>query len=128
RTLLAQMGRPIVLATVTTIIGFLSFLSSPLAAVRSFGAFTALGLLFCLFWSLMVGPASLALLPPRVLRRPGAKTAGTASSDQFRRWFAPLYNAPRRTLAILAGASLLASLGIVRLQVQDSWLSGFALG
>ena len=128
RTLLAQMGRPIVLATVTTIIGFLSFLSSPLAAVRSFGAFTALGLLFCLFWSLMVGPASLALLPPRVLRRPGAKTADTASSDRFRRWFTPLYGAPRRTLAILAGASLLASLGIVRLQVQDSWLSGFAPG
>ncbi len=126
RTLVGQMARPIVLATVTTIIGFLSFLSSPLEAVRSFGAFTALGLLFCLFWSLMVGPASLALLPPRLLRRP--VRSQTASSDRFRRWFAPLYQAPRRTLAVLLGATLLASLGIVRLQVQDSWLSGFAPG
>jgi uncharacterized protein len=126
RTLMAQMARPIVLATVTTIIGFLSFLSSPLEAVRSFGAFTALGLLFCLFWSLMVGPASLALLPPRVLRRPARRDAGP--SDRFRRWLTPLYRVPRRTLAVLAGATLLVSLGIVRLQVQDSWLSGFAPG
>ena len=36
------------LATLTTIIGFLSFLSSPLVAVRSFGAFAGVGLLFCL--------------------------------------------------------------------------------
>jgi uncharacterized protein len=126
RTLLSQMGRPIVLATVTTIVGFLSFLSSPLEAVRSFGAFTALGLLFCLFWSLMVGPASLALLPPRLLRRPARPNA--APTDRFRRLFVPLFRAPRRTLAVLAGATLLASLGLVRLQVQDSWLSGFAPG
>lgn len=126
RVLLGQMGRPIVLATITTIIGFLSFVSSPLAAVRSFGGFAAFGLVFCLFWSLMVGPASLALLPPRVLRRPGAKESGP--SDRFRRLFVPLFRAPGRTLAVLVGMTLLVSLGIVRLQVQDSWLSGFAPG
>jgi uncharacterized protein len=126
RLLLSQMSRPIVLATVTTIIGFLSFLSSPLVAVRSFGAFAAFGLLFCLFWSLMVGPASLALLPPRFLRRPVSR--GIASSDRFRRFFAPLYGSPRRTLAALALATLLVSLGTLRLRVQDSWLGGFAPG
>lgn len=129
RTLLAQMGRPIVLATVTTIIGFLSFLSSPLVAVRSFGAFAAVGLLFCLFWSLMVGPASLALLSPRALRRPVHESGvSDGPSERSRRFFAPLYRAPRRTLAVLTGATLLVSLGIVRLQVQDSWLGGFAPG
>jgi hypothetical protein len=126
RVLLSQMSRPVVLATLTTIIGFLSFVSSPLVAVRSFGAFAAVGLLFCLFWSLMVGPASLALLPPQALRRPVRHSA--EPSERLRRFFAPLYRAPRRTLAILAGATLLASLGLVRLQVQDSWLGGFAPG
>lgn len=126
RELLAQMSRPIVLATVTTIVGFLSFLSSPLAAVRSFGAFAGVGLGFCLFWSLMVGPASLALLPPRVLRRPRGKSA--SPSDRFRRFFTPLYRSPLRTVGALAIATLLVSLGIGRLQVQDSWLSGFAPG
>jgi predicted RND superfamily exporter protein len=126
RVLLSQMSRPIVLATVTTIIGFLSFLSSPLTAVRSFGAFAGVGLLFCLFWSLMVGPALLALLPPSSLRRPAGESA--APSERFRRLFAPLYRAPRRTLAALALASLAAGLGIARLQVQDSWIGGFAPG
>ncbi len=126
RLLLSQMSRPVVLATVTTIIGFLSFLSSPLVAVRSFGAFAGFGLLFCLFWSLMVGPASLALLPPRLLRRPASR--GVEPSDRFRRFFAPLYGSPRRTLVALALATLLVSLGIFRLRVQDSWLGGFAPG
>jgi uncharacterized protein len=126
RLLVSQMSRPVVLATLTTIIGFLSFLSSPLAAVRSFGAFAAGGLLFCLFWSLMVGPASLALLPPRLLRRPSG--LGVSPAERFRRFFAPLYRAPRRTLAALALATLLVSLGIARLRVQDSWLGGFAAG
>jgi len=127
RVLLSEMSRPVVLATVTTIIGFLSFLSTPLHAVRSFGAFAAGGLLFCLFWSLMVGPASLALLPPRVLRRPVGRNA-SSSSDRFRRWFAPVYRSPRRTLGALVLATLLVSLGMARLRVQDSWLSGFAPG
>lgn len=124
RLLVSQMARPIVLATVTTIIGFLSFLSSPLEAVRSFGAFTALGLLFCLFWSLMVGPAALALLPPSALRRPIGRS-GT-SSGRFRRAFEPLYRSPARTLAVLGLVTLAVGLGMARLRVQDSWLSGFA--
>jgi uncharacterized protein len=124
RVLVSQMSRPIVLATLTTIIGFLSFLSSPLAAVRSFGAFAAGGLLFCLFWSLMAGPAMLTLLPPRLLRRPVRR--GLSSAGDLRRFFLPLYRTPRRTLAVLALVTLLVTLGIARLQVQDSWLSGFA--
>ena len=126
RLLLSQMSRPVVLATVTTIIGFLSFVSSPLVAVRSFGAFAAFGLLFCLFWSLMVGPALLALLPPRLMRRPVSR--GVAPSDRFRRFFLPLYRSPRRTLGAIALGTLLVSLGIFRLRVQDSWLAGFAPG
>jgi len=126
RVLLSQMSRPVVLATVTTIIGFLSFVSSPLVAVRSFGAFAAFGLLFCLFWSLMVGPASMALLPPRFLRRPVSR--GVAPSDRFRRFFTPVYRSPRRTLGALAAGTLLVSLGMLYLRVQDSWLAGFAPG
>ncbi|HEX6903170.1 MAG TPA: MMPL family transporter [Thermoanaerobaculia bacterium] len=124
RLLLSQMARPVVLATLTTIIGFLSFLSSPLEAVRSFGAFTAMGLLFCLFWSLLVGPATLALLPPSALRRPVGRRE--TAPVRFRRAFEPLYQSPARTLAVLGLITLAVGLGMARLRVQDSWLSGFA--
>jgi predicted RND superfamily exporter protein len=124
RVLVSQMSRPIVLATVTTVIGFLSFLSSPLQAVRSFGAFAAAGLLFCLVWSLGVGPAALTLLSPGALRRPMGRR--TPPSDRIRRAFTPLLGSPRRTLAVLGLATLLGGAGAVRLEVQDSWIGGFA--
>jgi predicted RND superfamily exporter protein len=124
RVLLSQMSRPNVLSTLTTIIGFLSFLSTPLVAVSTFGLFAGAGLIFCLFWSQMVGPAILALLPPSALRRPVGTSA--APSERFRRFFTPLFRSPRRTLAALAVLTLLTSLGIGRLQVQDSWIGGFA--
>ena len=126
RVLLSQMSRPNVLSTLTTIIGFLSFLSTPLVAVSRFGEFAGAGLLFCLFWSQMVGPAILALLPPSALRRPVGTSA--EPSERFPRLFAPLFRSPRRTLAALALLTLLTSLGIGRLQVQDSWIGGFAPG
>ena len=91
---------------------------------KRFGTFTAVGLLFCLFWSLMVGPAALALLPPSALRRPVSRSA--APSGRFRRAFEPLYRSPVRTLAVLALVTLAVGLGMARLRVQDSWLSGFA--
>ena len=98
RVLLSQMSRPNVLSTITTVIGFLSFLSTPLVAVSTFGAFAGLGLVFCVFWSQMVGPAILALLPPSALRRPVGTSA--EPSDRFRRFFTPLFRSPRRTLGV----------------------------
>jgi predicted RND superfamily exporter protein len=126
RVLLSQMSRPNVLSTLTTVVGFLSFLSTPLVAVRTFGAFAGAGLIFCVFWSQMVGPAFLALLPPSALRRPVGTSA--EPSQRFRRVFTPLFRSPRRTLAGLAVATALVSVGIGRLEVQDSWLAGFAPG
>jgi predicted RND superfamily exporter protein len=124
RVLLSQMSRPNVLSTLTTVVGFLSFLSTPLVAVRAFGAFAGAGLIFCVFWSQMVGPAFLALLPPSALRRPVGTSA--EPSERFRRVFTPLFRSPRRTLAGLAVATALVSVGIGRLEVQDSWIGGFA--
>ncbi len=85
RVLLSQMSRPNVLSTLTTIIGFLSFLSTPLVAVSTFGKFAGIGLVFCLFWSQMVGPAILSLLPPRPCggpwgRAPSPRSASGVSS------------------------------------------------
>jgi multidrug efflux pump subunit AcrB len=65
------------LAAVTTIIGFISFLfGSYLTMVREFGLFMALGVLFALFTSLTLVPAVLAAWS--VPLRPAAP-AGTFS-------------------------------------------------
>lgn len=127
RELMRQMTRPLALTSLTTIVGFLSFLSSPLAPVRSFGAVTAAGLLFCMLWSLSVGPAALSLLPPGALRRP-ARRGPWAPGERLRAWLAPALRRPRRTFAAIAAATLVIGAGAFRLEVQDSWIGGFAAG
>ena len=56
------MGVPILLAGVTTIIGFLSFAGAYLTAVTEFGLFTALGVFFAMTLSLVFLPAALKAL------------------------------------------------------------------
>jgi predicted RND superfamily exporter protein len=66
---LRQVGTPIVLAAVTTLIGFLSLLSSELSAIRQFGLATGAGILFALAAATLVVTAILASLAPENLPR-----------------------------------------------------------
>lgn len=121
------MTRPVVLTSLTTSLAFLSFLASSIVPVRAFGAFAAVGILFCLLWSLTVIPAALALLGPERLRHP---SLGRLVGDRRRVWteslFGRLLSRPRATLTALAAVTLVAGVGVPRLYVQDSWIDGFA--
>jgi len=117
--LMGDLVRPITLTSLTTGIGFLSFLSSPLEAVRAFGWFAPLGIGFCLLWSLTVIPAALSLLPDEKLRRP--------------RRAPPMMRIGGRGLSIVRAVLLVVLVvavgsGVDRLVVQDSWVDGFAPG
>ncbi|HSF40536.1 MAG TPA: MMPL family transporter [Thermoanaerobaculia bacterium] len=124
---LERLAGPIVFATVTTAVGFLSFLSSPIEPVRSFGLFAGVGVLFCLAWSFVVTPAALTLLGPERLRH-ARPAEGPSSPSLAVRWVRPLLARPGLTLAGLAAATLLLGAGVPRLFVQDSWIDGFAPG
>jgi hypothetical protein len=120
-----EMAWPVTQTWVTTAVGFLSFAISPLPAVQAFGLFASLGILVCLGWSLGVVPALLVLLRPNLgrIHRP----AGT--SDRF---FGRLARSVvRRRRRVLVGTALLVLVsldGLRRLEVQDSWVDGFAPG
>ncbi|UCD84492.1 MAG: RND family transporter [Deltaproteobacteria bacterium] len=66
---LSKVGVPIILAAVTTMIGFISFLSSDLSFVKETGIFTALGIFFALTFTLTFIPAVLSIL--KVKKRGG---------------------------------------------------------
>jgi predicted RND superfamily exporter protein len=60
---------PLVLCAVTTVLGFLSLLTSPMHAIREFGLYSIAGTLATLALSLSFAPACLAVLgPPREVR------------------------------------------------------------
>jgi predicted RND superfamily exporter protein len=71
RAALARIALPVLLAAVTTMAGFLSFLfGSYLTMIREFGLFASLGILLSLIVSLTFVPAVLSLLPAQRPRKP----------------------------------------------------------
>lgn len=121
RQTFAELGRPIVLTSLTTAIGFLSFLTSSIRPVWSFGLFTGIGVLFCLLWAVVATPALLALRPDAI---PAAGPSGGAS--RLARLAVAMGARPRLVLPALALGTAALALGICRLQVQDGWIANFA--
>jgi uncharacterized protein len=118
-----DMLPPILVMSLTTAFGFLSFLASPIAPVRQFGAFAALGILYGLFFSITAIPAALSLLPAGVLRR---RHEEERKGDLLLHPFLAAVRRPRLTLAATLVLAAALSLGIKDLFVQDSWIEGFA--
>jgi hypothetical protein len=136
-----EMVSPVVNTSLTTAIGFVSFAFSPLAPVQAFGIFTAIGVTFCLFWSLSVLPALLTIMPrkwvlPRRVKERGLQAASTSPGQRaskrpevrppFFSRFA-LWIVARRCSVIGAVAVVvaLAPFGLRRVVIQDSWIDGF---
>jgi predicted RND superfamily exporter protein len=114
---------PVLVTALTTVFGFLSFLASPIAPIRQFGAFAALGVLYGLFFSLTVIPAALMLLSSEALRR---RHEEKRSEDRLLRPFLAAARRPGLTLAATLVLAAGLSLGMKDLFVQDSWIEGFA--
>ena len=64
-----EMWQPVVLTSLTTAAGFLSFLTGAMVPIRDFGVFSGVGILAAMIFSLTFLPAMLSLLSPTVSRR-----------------------------------------------------------
>lgn len=121
---LEDMSGPVTLTSVTTAAAFLSFALSPIGPVRVFGLAAAAGVGICLLFTLAVLPALLLLLPAPLLLPRAPRRGSPRVFEAFARL------AREHPLAapagFAAGLSILALLGLPRLEVQDSWAAGFA--
>jgi hypothetical protein len=123
-----KLSCAVAITSLTTAIGFFSFVFSPLAPVSAFGVWAGAGVLLGLFYSLTIVPAMLALIPPAWLisrRRPERQ----AALSRLATWFAGLgRGVVRWRWRVVAGACMvvaLTPLGLRRLVVQDSWTDAF---
>jgi len=120
---LEAVGLPIVLTSLTTSIGFLSFLTASIGPLRSFGVFTALGILLAMLFTFSLIPALIVLLPPRWFLRPGPEAPHSRGRlSHFERFVA---GHTRLAFGLGCLAVALAVPGIARLQIQDSWIDNF---
>lgn len=118
---LEEVGRPIVLTSLTTSVAFLSFLSAPMGPVRDFGLFTAVGILLAMVLSFTLLPALILVLPRRWL----ASGRGVPAAGGIP-WHERLLLS-RPGAGLVATGLLLAGglIGLGRLSVQDSWVENF---
>ena len=126
-----EMVCPVVNTTLTTAIGFVSFAFSPLRPVQAFGIFTAVGVLFSLFYSLTVIPAMLTLINPDrlVARRQRTAADGPGKlATLFARLALAVVQHRWWVVGLLVVILALTPLGLRRLVVQDSWVDGFDPG
>ncbi|MBW2287543.1 MAG: MMPL family transporter [Deltaproteobacteria bacterium] len=120
-TALSEVGRPIVLTSLTTAMGFLSFRSASIAPLRDFGSFAAFGILSAMFLTFSFIPALIVLLPER-WSTPPAHSSGARGLKRFGRLAA---RRPRACFGAGLAALVVVLPGLRELQVSDSWVENF---
>jgi predicted RND superfamily exporter protein len=125
-TALRKIALPVILAAVTTIVGFIAFIfGSYLIMIAEFGIFSALGILFALIISLSFIPSVLSLLPASKSRRKApADASGTRKTVAER--ISETVIRRRRVFVTLASILVLASIvGFPRIRQEVDFISYF---
>ena len=110
---LRQVWKPCLFTTLTTMAGFLSLTLSPLAILREFGLFSALGVLLCLLFTYLLG---LLLLP--WLRRPPPPLLDMTP------WWHWLYRYRKAFLVVTLLVAVGSLVGVFRIQA-DTYTLGY---
>jgi predicted RND superfamily exporter protein len=116
---------PVAMAALTTMVGFGTFVTSPIPSVRDFGVYAALGIVFIFSACIAVIPATLVLLPaPRTI------PSGLAEGGWFARFVAGCgeLSIRYRGLFLALFAALLAggAWGVTRIRVETDYLRFFS--
>ena len=121
RAALGDVGLPVVVSSLTTIIGFVSLAVTRIPAIREFSILGAVGVAVVTPAVLGLLPVGLAAFPPR-LRRP--RPGDGSWSERLLGAAAGVLRCRRRT-AVIASVALLAVIGagVARLRVDTSYLS-----
>ncbi|MBI5450493.1 MAG: MMPL family transporter [Gammaproteobacteria bacterium] len=132
--LMQQLGLPMLITSVTTMIGFLSLLWADMPPFRIFGVYTALGIGFCWLVSVTLIPAALTLMRPhvsgylqrrrslRVHEESGLMTRGLVALARLMIEHRKLATAGILAVAVIAGY------GARSLYVDSSWIADFQPG
>jgi uncharacterized protein len=121
---LSSVGRPVIMTAFTTMVGFLSLLTSAVLPVRYFGVFTAFGVFSAMLLTLTLIPASFALFGVR--KRAGRESMSNRA-HRVAAYFSRAIVEKRKIVVIGAIAVVLvAAASIPRVWIDTSFISNFA--
>ncbi len=129
--MMKKLSSPLIVASLTTAIGFLALLFAEMPPFRVFGLFTALGVVYCWILSVLFIPSALSVLKPKV-GRSHKKEGDSVTPDRQDRLsetlvrFGELLNKKRRIFGSIAAVIVLfAVYGASLLRVDSSWMDDF---
>ncbi|TVR65189.1 MAG: hypothetical protein EA426_00165, partial [Spirochaetaceae bacterium] len=127
---IATITRPVVMAAVTTVVGFLSLLTSAVLPVRYFGLFTAFGVFSAMILSLAIIPSSFVLFGVKAPKRSRTDRAAERGDPGLPRVSERIVEAlVRRWRSVVVVAVALVAVGgfsIPRVWLDTSVLSNFS--
>ncbi|HSO88028.1 MAG TPA: MMPL family transporter [Draconibacterium sp.] len=120
-TALSGVAIPVMLAALTTMAGFLSFIfGSYLKMIRDFGLFTALGTFFAVLLSLVFVPAVLAVFPPKLKNEIAGQIKPIRKSKMNKLILVPLqkllHSYPKQIILTWVVVTIIAILGITMIE------------
>ena len=124
---LRHMTLPVMLTGLTTIAGFIALMANPIAAVKEFGIFSVIGVVYISLLSVTFTPALLKALDrsPRQ-RESGRPASGSNGFDRFVEQIAHIDLKYRNLIFTVAAiAFLLALAGVTRIHVSTESITNF---
>jgi predicted RND superfamily exporter protein len=118
-----HIGIPVLMAGVTTMVGFLSLMTSPLPVFLVFGSLLALGVFLAMFFSLTMIPAILLLLP---VPKKKVDKKNQSFFDPILSYIANYILRFRKTVIVLGIAlAIIFAFGIPRINIEMNPLTFF---
>jgi hydrophobe/amphiphile efflux-3 (HAE3) family protein len=128
---MAEMWQPVVLTSLTTAAGFLSFLMMGMVPLEMMGLFIAIGIIYAMVVSLTLVPALLYLLPVKASKKlmQSSKESGLQKAGVVAFSLALVGHWVRRhhekTLLLTSALMFIAAAGASLVYVQDSYIANF---
>ncbi|MCF7824664.1 MAG: MMPL family transporter [Candidatus Marinimicrobia bacterium] len=124
--LIKEMWNPVLMAAITTAVGFISLLTSQVYPIKYFGAFSAFGVLVAFTLSILVIPAGLLLFGLPKVKQPGPSNDQGHDVERFAHRSADFFiKNKKQTYLATALVILLSMVGMSRVWIDSSFLDKF---
>ncbi len=121
-----RLWRPLSMAAFTTMIGFISLLTSQVFPIKYFGLFTAFGIFISFLMTMLFLPAAVVIGGYRNKRVGNTdKTQKAAPESGFRRYTDKILQKKRSVYIIVAAIVLISIIGIQKVWINSSFLDKF---
>ncbi len=129
---MVQLAPPLITTTITTVIGFLALLLSDMPPFKIFGLFTVLGIIYCWLLSVVLAPAILTLLKPKVgdyLKKKRSLRVHEEDGGVGRflvGWGRFVTRNSNKILIAVMAVFIVSAFGASKMYVNSSWMSDFS--